>query len=93
MTASRSGAARDPAGFPWDDAIEFGRMFYEAAPDRCMWGTDWPHVHRFIRPGGHDDHGIDHEFRIVGLLERYVPDRAARDRILVDNPAKFFGFD
>jgi predicted TIM-barrel fold metal-dependent hydrolase len=27
------------------------------------------------------------------LLERYVPDREARDRVLVDNPAKFFGFD
>jgi predicted TIM-barrel fold metal-dependent hydrolase len=50
-------------------------------------------VHRFIRPSGHDDHGIDHEFRIAGLLERYVPDRAARDRILVDNPARFFGFE
>jgi len=31
--------------------------------------------------------------RIVGLLGRYVPDREARDRVLVDNPAKFFGFD
>ncbi len=88
-----NGDLRSQAGQPWDDAVEFGRMFYVAAPDRCLWGTDWPHVHRFIRPGGHDDHGIDHEFRIVGLLERYVPDRAARDRVLVDNPATFFGFD
>ena len=88
-----NGDLRSQAGYPWDDAVEFGRMLYEAAPDRCLWGTDWPHVHRFIRPGGHDDHGIDHEFKIVALLERYVPDRAARDRILVDNPAKFFGFD
>jgi predicted TIM-barrel fold metal-dependent hydrolase len=28
----------------------------------------------------------------VALLERYLPDRAARDRVLVDNPAHFFGF-
>jgi predicted TIM-barrel fold metal-dependent hydrolase len=51
-------------------------------------------VHRFIKPG-HDaasGHGIEHEFKIVELLERYVPDRAARDRVLVDNPARFFGF-
>ena len=56
---------------PWP--VAFGRMFYEAAPDRCMWGTDWPHVHRFIRPGkdAHAGHGIEHEFKIVDLLERY----------------------
>ena len=28
----------------------------------------------------------------VALLERYLPDRTARDRVLVDNPARFFGF-
>ena len=36
--------------------------------------------------------GIEHEFKIADLLERYVPDRQARDRVLVDNPARFFGF-
>jgi 2-pyrone-4,6-dicarboxylate lactonase len=90
-----NGDLRSHAGYPWDDAVEFGRLLYEAAPDRCMWGTDWPHVHRFIRPDkdGHSDYGVDHEFARVALLERYVPDRRARDRVLVDNPAKFFGFD
>jgi len=58
-----------------------------------MWGTYWPHVHRFIRPDHeHSDYGIDHELRRVGLLERYVPDRQARDQVLIGNPAKFFGF-
>src|SRR5919206_223606 len=46
-----NGDLRSQQGEPWDDMVAFGRMFYEAAPDRCMWGTDWPHVHRFIRPG------------------------------------------
>ena len=89
-----NGDLRSPGGYPWDDVVEFGRAFYEAAPDRCIWATDWPHVHRFIRPNksGHPDHGIGHEFRLVALLERYVPDRTARDRVLVDNPARFFGF-
>ncbi len=32
-------------------------------------------------------------FAAMSLLERYVPDQAARDRVLVDNPARFFGFD
>src|SRR4029079_13436097 len=89
-----NGDLSSQAGAPWDDAVPFGRAFYNAAPDRCLWATDWPHVHRFIRPGKdpHAGHGIDHEFRTVDLLERYVPDRPTRDRVLVDNPARFFGF-
>jgi 2-pyrone-4,6-dicarboxylate lactonase len=90
-----NGDLRSHAGEPWDEAVEFGRLLYQAAPNRCMWGTDWPHVHRFIRPDkdGHSDYGLDHELKRVALLERYVPDRKARDRVLVDNPARFFGFD
>jgi 2-pyrone-4,6-dicarboxylate lactonase len=89
-----NGDNRSHRGEPWDDAVEFGRLLYEAAPTRTMWGTDWPHVHRFIRPheAPHSDYGLDHEMKRIGLLERYVPDRAARDRVLVDNPARFFGF-
>jgi len=90
-----NGDLRSHIGYPWDDAVEFGRLLYQAAPDRCMWGTDWPHVHRFIRPDkdAHSDHGVEHEFKLVALLERYVPDRQARDKVLVDNPARFFGFN
>ena len=89
-----NGDLRSAMPYPWDDAVEFGRLLYQSAPDRCLWGTDWPHVHRFIRPDkdGHSDYGVDHEFERVALLERYVPDRQARDRVLVDNPAKFFAF-
>ena len=56
-----NGDLRSQQGEPWDDMVAFGRMFYEAAPDRCMWGTDWPHVHRFIRPGkdAHAGHGVE----------------------------------
>lgn len=89
-----NGDRRSNYGEPWDDAVEFGRLFYDAAPDRCLWGTDWPHVHRFIRPHEpHDrDYDVNYEMKRVGLLERYVPDRAARDHVLVDNPAQFFKF-
>jgi predicted TIM-barrel fold metal-dependent hydrolase len=41
---------------------------------------------------GHSDYGLDHEMQRITLLERYLPDRTARDRVLVDNPARFFGF-
>lgn len=89
-----NGDLRSQSGPPWDDVVEFGRTFYEAAPDRCLWGTDWPHVHRFIHPekAAPSNYGVAHEMKRVGLLERYVPDRKARDRVLVDNPARFFGF-
>ena len=89
-----NGDLRSKRGEPWEDAVEFGRLFYQTAPTRCMWGTDWPHVHRFIRPqeAGHSDYGVEHEMKRIALLESYVPDRAARDRVLVDNPARFFGF-
>jgi 2-pyrone-4,6-dicarboxylate lactonase len=89
-----NGDNRSHQGEPWDDAVPFGRLFYDAAPERCMWGTDWPHVHRFIRP--HEapvsDYGFEHEMKRIGLLERYVPNRMARDHVLVNNPARFFGF-
>jgi 2-pyrone-4,6-dicarboxylate lactonase len=90
-----NGDLRSKLGEPWDDAVELGRLYYATAPDRCLWGTDWPHVHRFIRPheAGHSDYGVEHEMKRIALLERYVPDLAARDRVLVDNPARFFGFD
>ena len=32
-----NGDLRSHAGYPWNDAVEFGRMYYEAAPDRCLW--------------------------------------------------------
>jgi 2-pyrone-4,6-dicarboxylate lactonase len=90
-----NGDLRSQRGEPWDDAVEFGRLFYAAAPIRCMWGTDWPHVHRFIRPheAGGSDYGVVHEQKRIALLERYVPDRTARDCVLADNPARFFRFD
>src|SRR5262249_60626756 len=89
-----NGDLRSQRGEPWDDAVEYGRMFYEAAPNRSLWGTDWPHVHRFIRPheARDSDYGVEHAMERIGLLERYVPDRAARDCVLVDNPARLFGF-
>src|ERR1700728_1793972 len=56
-----NGDLRSHAAYPWDDAVPFGRLLYEAAPDRCLWGTDWPHVHRFMRPDkdGPSDYGTD----------------------------------
>jgi predicted TIM-barrel fold metal-dependent hydrolase len=71
--------------FPWDDSIPFARAFVEAAPERVIWATDWPHV-RFRR-------NMPNDADLLDMLYRYVPDAAARKKILVDNPARLYGFD
>jgi 2-pyrone-4,6-dicarboxylate lactonase len=55
----------------------------DAAPDRVIWGSDWPHI-----PEGGKDTG-----ELLNLLAEWAPDAAAIRRILVDNPAKLYGFD
>jgi predicted TIM-barrel fold metal-dependent hydrolase len=71
----------------FDDAVPFGRMFIAAAPDRMIWGTDWPHVNwRKSR--------MMNDAETVELLYRYVDnDQALLQKILVDNPARLHGFD
>jgi predicted TIM-barrel fold metal-dependent hydrolase len=70
----------------WDDAVPFGRAFVEAAPDRMIWGSDWPHVRwRKARMPNDGD--------LVELFYRYVDhDRSLIERILVHNPARLHGF-
>lgn len=71
----------------WDDMVAFGRELYACAPDRCIFGTDWPHTHSQKEGGGPE------EAALIGLLERFLPDEKARQAVLVDNPARLHGFD
>jgi predicted TIM-barrel fold metal-dependent hydrolase len=59
------------------------RAIIESAPDRVIWGSDWPHI-----PDGGKDTGI-----LLNLLSDWAPDAGARARILVRNPARLFGFE
>lgn len=54
------------------------------APDRVVWGSDWPHPTQ--KTGKPDDAAL------FDLLARWVPDAAARQRMLVDNPARLYQF-
>ena len=72
-------------GYPWDDAVPFGRRFYEAAPDRCIWGSDWPHI-------GSRGGSMPDDADLLTLLLCYLPDADAVERVLVRNPARLFGF-
>ena len=78
-----SGAERISAeGPPFRDAIPFARRLIEAAPDRTLWGTDWPHPNVRWDPDEAD---------LVDLLPDFG-DAAALQRVLVDNPARLYGF-
>lgn len=65
------------------DVEPFARAIVAAAPDRVLWGTDWPHPN-ISGP-------LPREPDLVSLLERVIPDAGLRTRILTDNPARLYG--
>jgi 2-pyrone-4,6-dicarboxylate lactonase len=71
---------------PHVDTHGFARALVETAPDRLVWGSDWPHVKTgWSIPMPNDGDLAD-------LLQVWVPDAEVRKRVLVDNPAKLYGF-
>src|SRR5262249_54018211 len=69
---------------PYDDVTPFARALAEADPAHMVWASDWPHSHfRGAMPN---------DGELLDLLAAWVPDAAVRDRILVDNPARLYGF-
>ena len=66
---------------PYDDVVPYARALIEAAPDRVLWGTDWPHPNVRHMPDDGD---------LVDLLARFAPDQTTRHRILVDNPRRLY---
>jgi len=89
-----SGANRvSVAGGGFEDAVPVIRALVEANPARAVWGTDWPHIgpHKAGAPSTvvympHDNLAL---LRLLGLA---VPDAAVRHQVLVDNPARLYGF-
>lgn len=76
--------SKQPA--PWEESIPFGKKVYETAPERTIWGTDWPHSSRF-EPGL-----IPNDGDVMDILGLYLEDEASRKAVLVDNPARLYGF-
>jgi 2-pyrone-4,6-dicarboxylate lactonase len=68
---------------PWKDAIPFARKLVEEFPERTMWGTDWPHPNLKEIPND----GV-----MVDNLAEIAPSEAQRHSLLVENPARFYGF-
>ncbi|MGE5794298.1 MAG: amidohydrolase family protein [Bacteroidota bacterium] len=81
-------------GKPWTDVDPFAQALLDAAPGRLVWGSDWPHVHP--QPGGpggkQKNPPMPNDGDLFDCFVRWVPDEAARRRILVDNPAALYGF-
>ena len=71
------------AGPPFVDAAPFGAACIDVAPDRCIWGTDWPHPNVKVMPNDAD---------LVDIIPLMIPDSAMQQKVLVDNPARLFGF-
>jgi 2-pyrone-4,6-dicarboxylate lactonase len=80
-----SGAYRlTDAGPPYRDTLPFAHALVDAAPERCVWGSDWPHVANWGFMMNVGD--------LLDLLADWVPDEATRRRVLVDNPHRLYGF-
>src|SRR3954471_9260254 len=92
-----SGAYRASKLAPdYADATPLARALIAANPDRVVWGTDWPHPDSVTPPGRKATEvtplfQID-DGRLLNQLAVWSPDEATRRKILVDNPARLYGF-
>jgi 2-pyrone-4,6-dicarboxylate lactonase len=80
-----SGAERLTAdgAAPYDDVVPFARLLIDSAPDRVLWGTDWPHPNVRVMPDDGD---------LVDVLADFAPEPALRHQILVTNPETLYDF-
>jgi predicted TIM-barrel fold metal-dependent hydrolase len=69
---------------PYDDAVPFARALVETAPDKLVFGTDWPHPSISVP--------MPQDASLLDLLPAWAPDEATRWRILVENPARLYDF-
>ena len=82
-----SGAYQDTRTGPpaYADVSKVARAYVKAAPEQLVWGSDWPHPTE--KAGSKPD-----DATLFDLMLDWAPDEAIRNRILVDNPAKLYGF-
>ena len=65
------------------DATRVAQAYVKAAPERMVWGSNWPHPNETSKP---DD------ALVFDLMAQWAPDEATRHRILVQNPEALYGF-
>src|SRR6266699_5767278 len=92
-----SGAYRASKRAPdYPDAAPLARALIAANSDRIVWGTDWPHPDT-VTPSGKNPTDVTpllqiDDGRLLNQLPVWAPDAAIRKKILVDNPARLYGF-
>jgi D-galactarolactone isomerase len=69
----------------FDDVGALAKILARQAPERVVWATNWPHPMK---------HGADKpdDAMLLDMLLDWVPDEAARRKVLVDNPARLYGY-
>jgi len=72
-------------GPSYADTLLLGRALVQAAPERLVWGSDWPHTT--------EASGTVNDTDLVNLLQCWTESEAVMDRILVDNAAQLYGFN
>ena len=65
------------------DVNKVGQAHVQAAPERMVWGSNWPHPNEVDKPN---------DAMLFDLLAEWAPLEATRHRILVDNPKALYGF-
>jgi 2-pyrone-4,6-dicarboxylate lactonase len=70
---------------PYPEVTPLARALVAHAPERLVWGSDWPHVNL-------DGREMPNDGDLLDLLLDWVPDEATRKRILVDNACALYGF-
>jgi predicted TIM-barrel fold metal-dependent hydrolase len=68
----------------YPDVAPLARALAAAVPDRCVWGTDWPHPNTAYMPNDGD---------LADALGEWLPDAEIRRKVLVDNPGRLYDFD
>ena len=68
----------------YDDVKPLAQALIEAAPERIMWGTDWPHPNKYVVNPNDGD--------LVDAFGDWVSDETMRKKIMVDTPAAFYRF-
>lgn len=83
LSGAYSNSKAGPLSYP--ESTKIAQAFVKAAPERLVWGSDWPH------PGLPDNNKPD-DALLFDLMAEWAPDEAVRNRILVQNPESLYGF-
>jgi len=85
LSGPDSGSRSGPPGYA--DRVAIARALVTAAPERCVWGSNWPF------PSSNANRQKPDEVLMLDIVKSWAPDEQLRHRILVENPEALYGFD